>query len=37
MMLFFYYLITDALPIGMIFYMHYVNYRQDNEERAEQQ
>ena len=27
MVLFFYYLITDVLPIGMIFYMHYVNYR----------
>ena len=33
LILLFYYLVTDILPIGMIFYMHYVNYRFDDEER----
>ena len=37
LMLFGYYFVTDTLPIGMIFYMHYVNYRFDDEERRAQQ
>ena len=34
LVLMFYFFITDVLPIGMIFYMHYVNYRQDQEARV---
>lgn len=29
-----YFFLTDVLPIGMVFWMHYTNYRQDQEQAA---